>query len=95
VTAPVRPRGRDGLVVLELDGEAVVYDEDTGDLHHLNPTATSIFAMCDGRASVRELSAEVAELYGIPVEDVEPQVRRLVRTLTHAGLLTTERAASG
>jgi hypothetical protein len=32
VTAPQRPTLRDDLTVVELDGEAVVYDDRTGDL---------------------------------------------------------------
>lgn len=95
MTAPIRPRGRDDLVVIELDGEAVVYDEGSGDLHHLNATATSVFAMCDGSASVREVSAELADVYGVSREDVETQVRRLIRRLRQAGLVTTERAPGG
>ena len=44
----VKPKARDDLTVVELDGEAVIYDEETTELHHLNPTATIVFALCDG-----------------------------------------------
>jgi PqqD family protein of HPr-rel-A system len=87
VTASQRPRARDGLTVLELDAEAVVYDEDTGNLHHLNPTATVVFSLCDGTATAKELSADLADVYDMPAEEVEPQVRRLLRQLKRAGLL--------
>lgn len=87
VTAPQRPRARDGLTVLELDAEAVVYDEDTGNLHHLNPTATVVFSLCDGTATATELAADLAEVYGMPAEEVEPQVRRLLQQLKRAGLV--------
>ena len=46
----VKPKVRDGLTVVELDGEAVIYDEETTELHHLNPTATIVFGLCDGRS---------------------------------------------
>jgi PqqD family protein of HPr-rel-A system len=87
VSASQRPRARDGLTVLELDAEAVVYDEDTGNLHHLNPTASVVFSLCDGTATAKELSADLADAYGMPAEEVEVQVRRLLRQLKRAGLL--------
>jgi PqqD family protein of HPr-rel-A system len=95
VTAPQRPRARDGLTVLELDGEAVVYDEETGNLHYLNPTATVVFTLCDGTATASELSADVADAYGIPAGEVEPQLRRLLRQLKRIGLLESNGTSDG
>lgn len=88
MTAPIKPRIRDGLAVVELDGEAVIYDEDSGNLHHLNPTATVVFALCDGSATVREMAGEIAEAFGVPAEQVEPQVRTLLRRFRKQELLT-------
>ncbi len=51
--ALVKPKVRDDLTVVELDGEAVIYDEETTELHHLNPTATIVFGLCDGTATMR------------------------------------------
>jgi PqqD family protein of HPr-rel-A system len=82
-----RPRVRDDLTVVELDGEAVVYDERSGELHHLNPTATLIFGFLDGTATVRELAADVADAFGVPADEVETQIRTLVRSFRKLGLL--------
>jgi PqqD family protein of HPr-rel-A system len=82
-----RPKVRADLTVVELDHEAVVYDEASGDLHHLNPTATVVFGLCDGTSTAKELSADISEAFGVSLEEVEPQVRRLVRELRKAGLL--------
>lgn len=87
MTAPQRPRARDGLTVIELDGEAVVYDEDNGNLHHLNPPAALVFSLCDGSGTARELSADIAEGYGMPAAEVERDVRRLLLRFRRAGLL--------
>jgi PqqD family protein of HPr-rel-A system len=73
--------------VVTLDGEAVVYDPATGDLHHLNPTATVVFALCDGTASIPELATEIAETFGEPPTEIEAQVRRLLLRLRRQGLL--------
>jgi PqqD family protein of HPr-rel-A system len=95
VTAPQRPRARGDLTVVELDGEAVVYDEATGNLHHLNPTATLIFSRCDGTATAAEISEELAAAFGLPREEIEPQVRRLLRALRRAELLERPDGGNG
>jgi PqqD family protein of HPr-rel-A system len=87
VTAAIKPKIRDDLAAAELDGEAVVYDERTGELHHLNPTATIIFSLCDGSSTVREMSGEIAGAFGMPADEVERQVRALLRQFRKAGLL--------
>ena len=85
--AAIKPKVRDDLAAAELDGEAVIYDERSGDLHHLNPTATIIFSMCDGTSTVREMSGEIAGAFGVPADEVERQVRALLKELGEAGLL--------
>ncbi len=87
MTARIRPKARDDLAVVELDGEAVIYDEGTGDLHHLNPTATIVFSLCDGTATIREIADDLAEAFTRSPAEVEPQVRRLLLRLRRAGLL--------
>lgn len=93
MTSRIRPRARSDLTVVELDGEAVVYDDRNGNLHHLNPTATIVFSLCDGTATAGELSLEIAEAFGQPAAEVEAQVRRLLRRLRREGML--EPAGSG
>ena len=87
MTSPQRLRARDDLTVISLDDEAVIYDEDTGNLHHLNQTAALVFSMCDGTESARELSASIALAYGVDAGEIEPQVRSVLRTLKHQGLV--------
>jgi PqqD family protein of HPr-rel-A system len=89
VTAPQRPMVREGLTVIELDGEAVVYDEQSGNLHHLNQTAALVFSLCDGTGTARELSSDIAQAYGLGVDQIAPQVRSLLRTLKREGLVTS------
>jgi PqqD family protein of HPr-rel-A system len=88
-----KPRARDDLTVVELDGEAVIYDEVGGDLHHLNSSATIIFALCDGTQTARQISAEIAQAFSLSPQEVEPQVRTVVRDLRRAGLLDLKRSA--
>jgi PqqD family protein of HPr-rel-A system len=95
VTVPAtKPRVRKDLTVVELDGEAVVYDERTGDMHHLNPTATLVFGLCDGTATGRELAQDLAGAYGQPVDEVVQQVQVLLRQFRKAKLVETTAAGN-
>ena len=85
--AATRPRARADLTVVELDGEAVIYDERSGELHHLNGSATLIFGLLDGTATVRELAADVAAAFGVPAGEVASQIRALLRQFRSLGLL--------
>ena len=70
--AATKPKVRDDLTVVELDGEAVIYDERTADLHHLNPTATIVFGLCDGTATMPRIAEEISEAFGVPADEVDP-----------------------
>jgi PqqD family protein of HPr-rel-A system len=85
--AATRPRVRGDLTVVVLDGEAVVYDEASGELHHLNPSATVVFELLDGTSTIRELATDVADAFGRPPEEIEKQIRTLVRRFRRLGLL--------
>ena len=83
----VKPKFRQDLTVVELDGEAVIYDDESGELHHLNPTATIVFNLLDGSATIKELSAEIADAFAQPADEVERQVRTLLREFRKVNLL--------
>ena len=83
----MKPKSREDLAVVELDGEAVIFDERSGELHHLNPTATVVFKCFDGSASVKEIADDIAAEAGLPPKEVEKQVRGLLRQFRQAGLI--------
>lgn len=91
MTAPVRPKARTDLALVVLDGEAVIYDESNEELHHLNQTATVVLSMCEGNTTIREMARELAEAFQMTMEEVEPQVRALIRQLRRAKLLEPSR----
>jgi Coenzyme PQQ synthesis protein D (PqqD) len=77
--ALMKPKTRAELTVVELDGEAIVYDDETRRIHHLNPTATIVFNLCDGQSTIAELSGEIADAFNLEQSEVERQVRTLLR----------------
>lgn len=87
IDASFVPRARGTISGVDLDGEAVLYDEATGRLHHLSPHATLVWSCFDGRASVAELVADLSEAYGVHGHVIEADVLTLTRQLARRGLL--------
>jgi hypothetical protein len=72
---------------VELDGEAVVLDEVEQRLHLLNHSASLLWAVFDGHATLAELAAEIATELSLPADTVLDDARRAVLELADEGLL--------
>jgi len=54
----MKPRARkEKLLIQEVQGELVIYDEERDHAHHLNRTAALVWRHSDGQKSVREIAA--------------------------------------
>lgn len=73
------------LIVEEVGAEAVVFDEDSNQAHHLSPLAAVVFARSDGRTSVTQLAQFAGSRLGEPV-DVRG-VEAALAQLKESGLL--------
>jgi hypothetical protein len=82
-----RPKARGDLSIVEMDGEAVIYDHKNDTMHHLNAAAALVFRLCDGSGSVNQLASDIAGASGATPKTVYRQVRQLVRFLREADLL--------
>ena len=87
MTAAVRPAARADLVVAEVAGELVLYHPGTAELHHLNPQAAVVFRCFDGSGTLAEISADIAEAFGVDPARIEPEVRALYQRLRGESLL--------
>jgi hypothetical protein len=85
--AAMKPKVREDLVVVEVDGEAVIYDQQKLDILHLNPTATIVFNLCDGSSTIKEMAGDIADAFQMPADQVERQVRSLIRDFKQTALL--------
>ena len=75
------------VVTVEIDGDAVVYDELQETTHLLNPTGAIVWGLLDGESRLDELSADLAEAFGVGVEEVLADLVALMRDLDQRGLL--------
>ena len=73
------------LIIEEVGPETVVYDEDTGQAHHLSPLAAVVFARSDGRTSVTQLAELARSGLDEPVD--EGHIKVALAHLDEIGLL--------
>ncbi len=71
------PRRRSDVNSRVVDGETVVLDRQQGLIHQLNHTATYIWERCDGRATVEEIAAQLAETFDVASEIALQDVARM------------------
>src|SRR5262245_13853390 len=81
------PRRSSVVYTVDIDGEAVLLDEDANRLHHLNHTAALLWSCSDGHATVRDLATEISEELGLSAETVLADTLAVVRMLGGEGLL--------
>lgn len=70
-----------------LDGEAVLYDEQSGRVHHLNPSGTIVWQLLDGRTTIAEIAAAIAEAAGANEDVVLADSIGLVQMLGQLGVI--------
>jgi hypothetical protein len=87
VDADFAPARAAHVYTVEVDGEAVLLDEDANRLHHLNHTATLLWACFDGRTPIRQLASEISDVLKLPTDHVTVDTLAVVRDLGAEGLL--------
>ena len=77
-----RPQVEPGLEVNEVRDGLTVFDSVADRIHYLNQTAAVVFTLCDGRHSVSDMAAFLAEAFELdepPLDQVQECVGQLVR----------------
>jgi vesicle coat complex subunit len=90
--AAQKPKVRSDLTVVELEGEAVIYDDQTRQVHYLNQTATIVLNLFDGSSTIKEISGDIADAFSLRQDEVERQVRTLLRSFREAGFMEGSRS---
>ncbi len=85
------------VVVLreEFDDWAVLFNPDSGKAVGVNPTGVAVWKRLDGRHTLEEIVAEIAQLFSNPPETIQADVERFAQQLLEggfAGQITTETA---
>ena len=73
--------------------QAVLFDDRTGQIHELNPSASAIWLLLDGELTIDEVAAELHDLVGVPMEKLRADVELIVSDFGRHGLLEGTEAA--
>jgi hypothetical protein len=75
--------------------EAVLYDERTGRVYRLNPSASAVWLLLDGTADADAVAGDISEIFEVPLEQVRPDVATAIEEFAAQGLLLAEAEPSG
>lgn len=83
-----KPHKKGGFQEEELDGELILSDTDTGQIHILNKTAKVIWSLADGRYTLKEMEKEVKVRFSAcSGHDIGRDLERIVGELKEKRLL--------
>lgn len=83
----VVPEPRPTVAWEVLDGEAVLYEEDSGTVHLLDRVGTLVWSCFDGLADVATIVDDLVDAFGADRDRIEADVTALVADLGVRGLL--------
>ena len=69
-----------GVTLQRVGSEAILYDRHNGRAHVINSSAARIWELCDGQATVGEITGAFAAAYGLPASDVCADVASILTT---------------
>jgi hypothetical protein len=81
-----RPKPREGVEMVEVDGEGVVCDLASGPLS-LNTTGVILWYSLDGQRTVGEIATDLSRAFGADEALIRDQVQAFVDELDANGLL--------
>jgi PqqD family protein of HPr-rel-A system len=81
-----RPTWHPAVETAVFETEVVVYDDRSGIVHHLNPSASAIWLLLDGRPLAAVID-RLQKTAGLPRDDLRPDVVRAITAFRDADLL--------
>jgi hypothetical protein len=78
---------REDLKVQEISEELLLLDEQLGQVHHLNPTASFVWQRCDGHMSESEIVQQLVATFDVKADVATLDVSEILRQLCDMGLI--------
>lgn len=95
VPVEFRPRKRADVLELDMEDGVILYDSDASLVHHLNPSASVVWHLSEGDATVQQLATEITDEYRLDMGEVEVHVTSVVSELAALGLIEDEDELEG
>jgi PqqD family protein of HPr-rel-A system len=81
------PRQRAGVLELDMGDGVILYDDRSSLVHHLNPSASVVWKLCRGEATLGEIAVDVARGYALERSEAEAHVAAAVSDFRSLGLV--------
>jgi hypothetical protein len=85
----------ESIAWVEVDGEAVLYNELRQIVHVLSPTAMLILSGIDGRTSLERIARDLSDAFGTDLDVVRTDVLSLAKELMQQGLIAEAGSGRG
>jgi PqqD family protein of HPr-rel-A system len=76
-----------GVTLEQVGAEGILHDENGGQVHVLNASATRVWELCAERLTLSELIASLAQTYELPAAAVRDDVLAIIRDFLARGLI--------
>jgi len=86
----VYPRQRSDVTRQTINGEVVILDRESQQIHQLNESGSFIWNQCDGKTPVSEIIRCVTERFDVEHDVAAADVNRAVEELQGVGLLIVD-----
>lgn len=86
-TGEARPCPVEGLVEYEVEDDLVLYNPSRDVAHVLNPSAATIWWLCDGDKTHQAITTLLAQLYGLDQREVATDVEATLAEFRQAGVV--------
>lgn len=80
-------QARSGLLYRSLVDGGMIYDGESGQVHHLNSTAAQVWELCQNGATSAALAAALCRRYEVEETRARADVEQILRYLADARLL--------
>ena len=84
------PEARTDVTWAQVADQGVLYDPQAARIHRVNATALLVWRCCDGRATVAEIVADLADIFETAVEDVAGPVEAIIEEFNTGGVLVAD-----
>ena len=82
-----RPTRRTEFEERTVEGEMVVMDQESEQIHQLNETASFIWQLCDGEHDRQQIADELSEAFEVDPQTAQQDVTKTLEKLEEIGLL--------
>ncbi len=82
-----RPRQREDVNARTVDGEIIVLDRATNQIHQMNVTASFVWQRCDGRHTAAAIAEALKAAFDVDPDTARDAVTAALRRFDELGLL--------